>query len=95
MIQVKVQGYLTLKQRVGKRQVSVPAGSCLADLLAVLQQDIGELFDEMTLSKSEGLNGRLVVMLNGMQSRHLPDGLNTPLKDGDQVAIFPPLVGGL
>jgi molybdopterin converting factor small subunit len=35
----------------------------------------------------------IVVMLNGMHYRHLPDGLSTPLKDGDQVATFPPLVG--
>lgn len=94
LIKIAVQGYLTFKEPVGKRQVSLPAGSSLRDLLTGLGQDLDRLFDEQTSNETGELNGRIVVLLNGMHSRHLPEGLNTFLKDGDQVAIFPPLAGG-
>ncbi len=35
------------------------------------------------------------ILLNGREYRYLSDGINTPLKDGDIVAIVPPAGGGL
>ena len=94
MITIMVQGYLTFKEPVGKRQVFLPEGSNLRDLLASLRQDLGARFTEQAFNEAGGLSEHTAVLLNGMHYRHLPDGLNTLLKDGDQVSIFPPLAGG-
>lgn len=38
-------------------------------------------------------NSSLLILLNGINIRHLKE-FDTPVKDGDEVAIFPPGAGG-
>ena len=94
MIELRVQGYLNFKKLIGKRQVFLPPGSSLRDSLALMQRELGWRFEDETFFDVGRFSGRIVVLLNGMHCRHLPEGLDTILKDGDQVAIFPPLAGG-
>ena len=50
--------------------------------------------------KIRGLHGidlpdpRIMATLNGRGWRQYPDGLDTPVKEGDVVMLFPPLSGG-
>ncbi|MGD8857203.1 MAG: MoaD/ThiS family protein [Chloroflexota bacterium] len=37
---------------------------------------------------------QVAILVNGRHYSHLPNGLNTKLKDGDDVALFPPIAGG-
>ena len=94
MIKIKVQGYLTFKEPIGKRQVSLPDGSSLQDFLAFLRQNLRGRFEEEAYNAVGELREHVAVLLNGVHYGHLPAGLNTLLKDGDQVSIFPPLAGG-
>jgi MoaD family protein len=94
LITITVQGYLTFKDLIGKRQVSLPAGSSLGEALASLREDVGVPPGEAAYNDAGELREHIIVLLNGVHCRHLPDGFSTILKDGDQVAIFPPLAGG-
>ena len=44
--------------------------------------------------QSGAVSGQVAILVNGRHYSHLPDGLNTVLKDEDDVALFPPLAGG-
>ncbi len=93
-MQITVQGYLTLKELVGKRQISLPAESTLQDLLANLRNDLDEQFKQQADGGFQQLTELLVVLLNGRHDSHLPEGMDTVLQEGDEVAIFPPIAGG-
>lgn len=93
-MQVTVQGYLTLKELVGKRQISLPAASTLQELLASLRNDLDEYFKQQADGGLQQLTEHLVVLLNGRHASHLPEGMDTVLQEGDEVAVFPPIAGG-
>jgi len=71
---------------------------CLPEQLArragFLASGVGRTLQEEAFDEDGELREHTAVLLNGMHYRHLPDGLNSLLKDGDQIAIFPPIAGG-
>jgi sulfur-carrier protein len=93
---IQVKGYLTFRKLIPERFMELPEqGATLRSLLAALVEEIGEpflagVFDE----RRGGLQRSVVVLINGHHFTHLPTGLETPLQDGDQVDIFPPIAGG-
>ena len=93
---IKIKGYLTLNKLVGVREVDLPdTDQSVRQLLLVLANEIGEEFAiQVRYDPSGQLEGNLVVLVNGRHCSHLPDGIDTLLQDGDEVAIFPPIAGG-
>ena len=93
---VSIKGYLTLSKLVGERQVDLPdSDQTVRLLLAGLSEEIGEQFaSQLRYDPSGQLEGNLVVLVNGRHCSHLPDGIDTRLGDGDEVAVFPPIAGG-
>jgi MoaD family protein len=92
-----VKGYLTFRKIVGERSFPLSEGESMTvdDLLARLSNEIGEQFNELVFDPQTGaLSQHVSVLVNGRHCSHLPDKLDTQLKDGDEVAIFPPLAGG-
>ncbi|HSF83203.1 MAG TPA: MoaD family protein [Anaerolineales bacterium] len=93
-MQITVRGYLTLKELVGKRQVLLPAGSTLGDLLGSLQVDLEGSYKETAHAGGAAPFEHLVTLLNGRHVTHLLGGMDTVLQEGDEVSIFPPIAGG-
>ena len=91
---VNVRGYLTFRDLVGKRQVELEQGATLRKLLEALAQELGEGFARQVLDGKGGLQRAVGVLVNGVHRAHSPDGLETVLRAGDEIAIFPPMAGG-
>ena len=93
---LNIKGFLTLKELVGERQVQFPDSvQTVRQMLAALANEIGEAFAAQVRFDASGqLEGNLVVLVNGRHVNHLPEGIDTRLYDGDEVAIFPLIAGG-
>jgi molybdopterin converting factor small subunit len=90
LMKIWVKGYLGIEPALdGKPFVEFGAdGVTLRDLLVQLgYRGDGSL-------TAPGAVGRYAVLVNGRHTSHLPDGLDTVPRDGDRVAIFPPVAGG-
>jgi sulfur-carrier protein len=96
-MQITIHGYLTLKPKIGKRQIHLEdhPPPTLQDLLYLLEVELDQPFNRL-LSNSVGekASRMFLLLLNGQHLSHLPAGMNTPLTDGDVLSIFPPLAGG-
>jgi molybdopterin converting factor small subunit len=96
-MQVTVQGYLTLKPALGRRQYRLPdhPPPNLQDLLEHLQVELGGDVPGLEIDPLRGKpTGELVLLLNGQHLSHLAQGNRTQLHDGDVLSIFPPIAGG-
>lgn len=94
---VRVKGYLTFRNVVGEQYFPLTEGKpqTLIQLLDWLSNQLGQDFIDLAYDpQTNALSQHISVLINGRQYTHLPDKLNTQLKDGDEVAIFPPLAGG-
>jgi len=86
MPRVLVKSLATVKDRVGKgeEEYELPDGSTLSELSAKLQKS-----HQLSL-----LDPAIMVTLNGRGIRQLPEGLETRLREGDVILLFPPISGG-
>ena len=81
-IRVRVRLFAVLRERAGTGEVTVelPEGATVADVREMLLRE---------LPKLEGFSDRVAFAVNQDYVRS-----DTPLKDGDEVALIPPVSGG-
>jgi len=96
-MKVKVRYFTTLRELAGKpeEEWEIEDSRTLGNLIENVAAKYGEeahnyLYDE---SKSGKVDPSIYFLINGADSRTL-SGLDTELKDGDIVAIIPPIGGG-
>jgi sulfur-carrier protein len=96
-MRVHCKGYLTFRELIGQRFLELGDNEVtLENFLELLCVQAGpELRDALYDPATGELYEHITVLLNGRHYRHLPERLDTPLKEGDEVAIFPPIAGGL
>lgn len=72
-------------------EISEPTVGALIDRMT---GELGEELRRTLINTSTGkVNGSVVMALNGVDVEAL-DGLKTALKEGDSIAIFPPVAAG-
>ncbi len=96
-MKIRVKSFLTLRKAMdGQASLEIEAeGLTIRQLLEKLCNRFGEnlrnmIFDPETQGQSQDIN----ILINGRHYRHLPDGFDNDLKDGDEVSIFPLMAGG-
>lgn len=87
---VKVFGALRTRLGAPSREIEVPVGGTVRDLLRALASAAPDLVAEL----EKGLDsGYLNVLVDGRHALFL-DGLDTRLDGGETVAFLPPVAGG-
>lgn len=97
-MQVSVRFFTSLRELVGKREetLSFPEGEkvTIELVLTELKKIYGKTFTDYVFDgETEQVKSFLQLLVNG-RSASMIDGLKTVLKDGDVLAILPPVGGG-
>ena len=78
---------------VGISQIDYSRVETLADVINLFMNEHGNKIRKSFITPKGKLESHVVILVNGRNYLFL-DNLNTKLKDGDQIVISPPLVGG-
>ena len=78
---------------VGLTEMNYQNVNILGDIINQFMKEYGKKLRKSFVDPSGSLESHVVILVNGRNYLFL-DGLNTKLKDGDQIVISPPLIGG-
>lgn len=96
-MKIKITGYVQFRAFIGD-QVFLALESkktTLRDTLHILCEKYGKKFEEMLWdTRTEKIRRANLVMLNSHPYMNLRDGLDSELKEGDEITIIPMLTGG-
>lgn len=95
-MKVKLHTILGLKQVVGQRltEIDLPHGSTVGDFLTYLKERWGEELSTHLFDPASGaVLPHVRIMVNGQVIQFM-EGMETPLREGDEVLILPPVSGG-
>ncbi|MBA7601745.1 hypothetical protein ES703_08826 [subsurface metagenome] len=91
---VTVKFFAEFSEATEKKQESIEGVNDVTSLLDELVRRFEKkLAERLYSSDTRELRKTVNILVNGRRLDFL-QGLNTPLKDGDEVAIFPPVAGG-
>lgn len=78
---------------IGLTEIHYSNVNTLDDIINQFMNEYGKRLRKSFVNPSGMLESHVVILVNGRNYLFL-DGLNTKLKDGDQIVISPPLIGG-
>lgn len=93
---MKVRFYATFRELIGRKEIEVHGVRTVGELINYLAEHYSpEIKKELLQSPRVGPNKPLdgMILVNGHNVLHLK-GLNTELKEEDEIHIFPPAGGG-
>ena len=85
--------FADLAETAGTREVELDSGAeTVGETLDALLSEHPDL-EERVLTDDGDLRRDINVLRNG-ESVHAAEGLDTPVEEGDELALFPPVSGG-
>lgn len=94
-MKVEVRFFTSLREITGKKKEEVQLQSTInvEELLTELSKKYGGEFREYLYNEDGNVHNYLSILVNGKSTNAL-QGLDTELKEGDIIAILPPVGGG-
>jgi molybdopterin synthase sulfur carrier subunit len=94
-MKVEVKFFTSLREITGKKvdEIQLQNVITVEELLTLLSEKHGKKFNEYIYNKKGKVHGFLSFLVNGKNINVL-QGFDTKLKQGDTVAILPPVGGG-
>jgi molybdopterin synthase sulfur carrier subunit len=94
-LKIEVRLFANLREFAKTKAVveDIKSGTSVGDVLQKICERFGARFREQVLNKRGQPNENVKVLLNGHNIVFL-QGAPTKLRDGDVIAIFPPVGGG-
>jgi molybdopterin synthase sulfur carrier subunit len=95
LLRARVRYFTTLHELAGsaEEELEIDEGSVLADLIKEVALRYGKEAHNYLYYDDEKIDPSIYFLINGVNSKML-SGSKTELKDGDVVAIIPPIGGG-
>ena len=96
-MKIRIHGYLTLGKAMGGESMLEirEERATVRQVVEGLCATRGSPLKEMMMDPETGtLREHIRILVNGRHCRHLRHGLDTALRDGDAISLFPPAAGG-
>mgnify|MGYP001082690844 CR=1 FL=1 len=94
-MKITVKFFTSLREITGKKEDEIQSSSVITveELLAHLSKKYGREFTEYLYDEKGNVQKYIQILING-RGINVLQGFETKLKEGDTVAIFPPVGGG-
>ncbi|WXG41279.1 MAG: ubiquitin-like small modifier protein 1 [Candidatus Freyarchaeum deiterrae] len=91
----KIKVFATLREITKTKEIELESDNKIKvhDAIKLMTDRYGEKLANYLLEKNGEPKPVFILMVNGVSIKELK-GLETPLKDGDVLAVLPPAVGG-
>jgi len=93
MIQIQFFGLLRMLLKRDRIELAAAEGETIGQLLTRAQQQLPSPFVHRLVDEGGCLRPGTVILVNRHNIHHL-EGLKTPVRDRDVIAMFPPGAGG-